>query len=138
MSDSHFTLSVTERGTVSLYWADGKVWEGPVSALQELERMIGAFSFHREYNPSLLLRLSVGGGQRMSEYLTPEEIEQMLKAMDESWFSKAEVATLRAYAKVVEAVADNPIYCCGQTNSGFCCVQADVVLLARELRGHAE
>lgn len=38
----------------------------------------------------------------MSEYLTPEEVEQTLKAMGESWFSKAEVATLRAYDDYVD------------------------------------
>lgn len=54
----HFSMDITERGTVRLYW-DGLIWEGPQSALQELERMIGCFSFHREYNPSLKLRLTV-------------------------------------------------------------------------------
>lgn len=56
---SHFSMDITERGTVRLYWDDGKVWEGPVSALQELARMISAFSFHHEYSPSLKLRLTV-------------------------------------------------------------------------------
>lgn len=82
----------------------------------------------------------------MSEpYLTPEEVEQTLKAMGESWFSKAEVATLRAYAEVVEAVADtNPVayyegrcvYCDAWEGNGH---KPDCPYpLARELRGHAE
>lgn len=58
MKCEHFSMDITERGTVRLYW-DDLIWEGPQSALQELERMIGAFSFHREYSPSLKLRLTV-------------------------------------------------------------------------------
>lgn len=87
----------------------------------------------------------------MSEpYLTPEEVEQTLKAMGESWFSKAEVATLRAYAEVVDALGsredwpdqgDGKCYFCNAAvwnkpepkHDEWC-----AWLRARELRGHAD
>lgn len=58
MSEQHFSMDITEHGTVRLYW-DDLIWVGPQSALGELERMIGAFSFHREYSPTLRLRITV-------------------------------------------------------------------------------
>ena len=59
MSEKHFAMDITEHGLVRLYWDDTLIWEGPVSALKLLERMIAAFSFHHEFSPSLRLRLTV-------------------------------------------------------------------------------
>lgn len=57
--NEHFEMSITEMGKVRLYWAEEVIWEGSVSALKELERMIGACSFHHEFSPHLMLHLSV-------------------------------------------------------------------------------
>lgn len=57
--NKHFELSITEAGQVRLYWMGAPIWEGPVSALKELEHMIGACSFHHEFSPCLKLHLSV-------------------------------------------------------------------------------
>ena len=97
----------------------------------------------------------------MSEYLTPEQMESFAASFVDSPSTPSKIkATLRAYAKVVEAVAELNPWHWSISFSGYRCAYCDVLvsgtqytqvvdravfhkpdcphLLARKLRGHAE
>lgn len=72
-----------------------------------------------------------------SEYLTPEEVEQVAEWSCHGRFALPigrcgidYAATLRSYAQVVEAVAQ-----CSLIKDDL---SVDTIILARELRGHAD
>ncbi len=69
----------------------------------------------------------------MSEYLTPEEVQSWVHDLgtfgDQGQYER-EAATLRAYAQVVEAVAQ-----CSLIKDDL---SVDTIIFARELRGHAD
>ena len=73
----------------------------------------------------------------MPDYLTPEDIDEWLDYHDR--ISRSRTATLRGYAKVVEAVAKTEVdglsYAHGVTAY---VIDEETVMLARKLRGHAE